>query len=261
MKEINIESIEHLILELNKLPNNYIYRGHSDTTWRLQSTLERVLGNKYVSHSREFEKYAIDNFSSRFHLYNDSKVLPISKLEWLSTMQHYGVPTRLLDFTTSPYVALYFAIENIRKTDDGVFDIYALNYRGLLNKSLDYIKKHNNTIQVTYEDLFYERNELFTTIDEGLYEILWVVEPNILNLRLERQSGCFLIAGNTNKTIEQILINDIYSGINNYRFIVPNKFWGNIYTLLQRMNIDSKTIYGDLEGLSKSIRLFMQAYS
>jgi hypothetical protein len=261
MKDIEITSIDHLIKSLNQLPNNYIYRGHSDISWKLQSTLERILENNYETEGKKFEEYAIDSFKSRFHLYDKSNIQPASKLEWLSIMQHYGVPTRMLDFTQSPYVAIYFAIENITKTDHGSFAIYAINYRSIMQKSLDYLKGQDNTIRVTYDEVHYKRNNLFNIIDEKTYEVLWIVEPSVSNLRIEKQSGCFLISGNIRKTIEQILKSEIYSDVDNYRFIVPYSFWDNIFTLLQRMNIDSKTIYGDLEGLSKSIKLFMRAYS
>lgn len=261
MKDIEITSIDHLIKSLNELPNNYIYRGHSDLSWKLQSTLERILENNYETKGKKFEKYAIDDFKSRFHLYDKSNIQPKTKLEWLSIMQHYGVPTRMLDFTQSPYVAIYFALENIKKTDKGPFVIYAIDYRSIMKKSLDYLLGQDEKIQITYDEMYYERDKLFNITDEKAYEVLWIVEPSVSNLRLEKQSGCFLISGNVKKTIEQILKSEIYSDVDNYRFIVPNSFWDNIYILLKRMNIDSKTIYGDLEGLSKSIKLFMRAYS
>jgi hypothetical protein len=261
MKDIEITSIDHLIKSLNDLPNNYIYRGHSNVSWKLQSTLERILLNNYETQGKKFEKYAIDNFKSRFHLYDKSNIQPVTKSEWLSIMQHYGVPTRMLDFTQSPYVAIYFALENITKNDQGSFVIYAIDFRSVMKKSMDYLIEQDKTIQVTYDEMYFERDKLFNIIDEKAYEILWIVEPSVSNLRIEKQSGCFLISGNIKKTIEQVLKSEIYSDVDNYRFIVPKSFWDNIYTLLQRMNIDSKTIYGDLEGLSKSIKLFIRAYS
>ena len=44
-------------------------------------------------------------------------MVPANRLEWLALMQHYGTPTRLLDFTRSPYVACYFALEELPRTD------------------------------------------------------------------------------------------------------------------------------------------------
>jgi hypothetical protein len=253
--------MEQLVNSLNELPNNYIYRGHSDKSWQLQSTLERVLGSKFANDSERYENYALNSFKSKFHLYDKSNERPETKLEWLSIMQHYGVPTRMLDFTTSPYVALHFALENASKDADKFFAIYAINYREIQEMSLAYIKERNKTIAIEYNDLFYKQDKLFGIIDKQSYEILWVVDPKISNLRLDRQSGCFLITGCKKLTIENLLSGNVYNNMNNLKFIIPGNFWDNIYTLLERMNINSKTIYGDLEGLSKSIKLFMKAYS
>jgi hypothetical protein len=49
--------------------------------------------------------------------------------------------------------------------------------------------------------------------------------------------------------------------IKKFKFIIPWNLWDNINALLEKMSINSKTIYGDLEGLSKSIKLFMKAYA
>ena len=114
MKTIHLDDTDALLKEFNSLGNSYMYRGHSDSAWQLRTTLERSCGGKF---SREFantcEHYSVEQFKSKFHLYDRENAKPESLLEWLSLMQHYGVPTRLLDFTTSPYVALYFALEDM----------------------------------------------------------------------------------------------------------------------------------------------------
>src|SRR5262245_32216935 len=100
MNEIAVNSTKALIRQLNQLPNNFIYRGEADATRPLQSSLERVIGNAWSAELAErFEKFSFDQFKSKFHLYDLENISPGSKLAWLSIMQHYGVPTRLLDFT------------------------------------------------------------------------------------------------------------------------------------------------------------------
>src|SRR5215469_15080320 len=112
MNSIEIDSVDNLIYLINSLPNNYFYRGQADASWYLQSSLERIVGSNWSAETaRKFEDFALKSFRPKFHLYDRENVQPGSKLAWLSIMQHYGVPTRLLDFTESPYVALYFALE------------------------------------------------------------------------------------------------------------------------------------------------------
>ena len=53
----------------------------------------------------------IRRFKRQYHLYSSASPDFDDHVEWLAIMQHHGAPTRLLDITYSPYVALYFALE------------------------------------------------------------------------------------------------------------------------------------------------------
>jgi hypothetical protein len=262
---IELKSLAELKEKLDKLPTDrYIYRGHSDSSWKLQSSLERVLGAAYESNAEDTENFALTFFKRRSHLYDNSTFLKRPKLEWLSMMQHYGTPTRLLDFTYSPYVALYFALENIVKPSKDKFAIYAIDYETILKKSLEYLNEHlqneNKSLAIEYNKLINNQDRLFNIIDKKALEILWVTGPRILNPRIERQSGCFLLSGNIKQQIKKLLDSDLYKKAKNYCYIAPCSAWDEIYNLLKRMNIDSRTVYGGLEGLSKSIKTTMLAY-
>lgn len=103
MDQKRIEDMDQLIRELNELPNNYIYRGQADAGWGIQSSLERVIGSGWSKETaKRFEDFSLSQFQSKCHLYDRENVEPSSKLAWLSVMQHYGVPTRLVDFSESP---------------------------------------------------------------------------------------------------------------------------------------------------------------
>src|SRR5690242_14343506 len=104
---------------LGRFRSRYAFRGLSDAGYRLNTTLFR-LGGDYAELERHllrnFKKYAYRSGAERDSLWH-----------WLSVAQHYGLPTRILDWTYSPFIAMHFATTNIEKyTTDGV--IWAINY-------------------------------------------------------------------------------------------------------------------------------------
>ena len=267
MNEIALSSVQEIIKELNMLPNGYIFRGQAEADWRLESSLERVLGDHWTpSQARKFEDYGLAHFKPKFHLYDDENLQPTSTLEWLSLMQHYGAPTRLLDFTESPFVALYFALEAInpsvlKSKFNSKMAIYALNYSQMMDASLDYIRKKDASFSETKLSLQTRQDEVFDQIvDRFSYPIAWATEPQRVNKRLDRQSGCFLVAGDRGLRIEEILSSAIYKEIELTKFVIPVRLIDGLYALLRKMNINSKSIYGDLQGLCRAIRMEMQIY-
>ncbi len=71
------------------------------------------------------EKQLFHDFTSKAHLYTSHLPSEDDHLSWIAAMQHHGVPTRLLDWTYSPYVALFFAVANQGEEDRaGVWAIH-----------------------------------------------------------------------------------------------------------------------------------------
>jgi FRG domain len=261
--EIKIQSVEDLIEQLNKLPNNFFYRGIADARWSLESSLERIIGKKWSAHeAKQFEEYSLAQFQSKFHLYDTENVKPTSKLAWLSIMQHYGVPTRLLDFTESPYVALYFALEKYRPQTEVDFAVFAFDYSAIMDCSIAHISSKDSAFTETRLSVHERQDEIFeTVVDRFAYEIAWIAEPKQLNTRLDRQAGSFLLSGNRGLRIQQILDSAPYSNVKMYKFCIQYELYTAIFALLRKMNITSKSLYGDLDGLASSIRMQMQVYS
>jgi hypothetical protein len=87
----------------------WIFRGQSDADWPLAPLIERIqLTNGYDI--REAERGMLLAFKRRAHQYLQHPPEDKDTLEWLALMQHYGAPTRLLDWTRSPHVATFFAL-------------------------------------------------------------------------------------------------------------------------------------------------------
>src|SRR5579863_6165910 len=104
----------------------WIFRGHKKESYPLQPSIERDY--PYCDWA-EIEYRILREFQSKARLHMDPAQLPPTspkyKLSWLAIMQHYGAPTRLLDFTYSPYVALYFALRN-RKDESAYAEVWGI---------------------------------------------------------------------------------------------------------------------------------------
>lgn len=263
MKTISISSVESLIRQVNELPNNFIYRGQADAVWPLKSSLERVIGAGWSAEkAQRFEDYALQQFRSKFHLYDHENVHPTSKLAWLSVMQHYGVPTRLLDFTESPYIALYFALESYTHHLGRDIALFAFDYSAVLQKSIEHIQSKDSGFKETRATVFERQDEIFdAVVDRFSYDIAWIAEPQVLNARLDRQGGSFLLSGNRSLQIESVLALPLYVEVSLRKLVIPQTLVPGVFALLRKMNITSKSLYGDLEGLARSIRMQLQQYA
>lgn len=105
-KEIVVNSVAEFVAELAQLDREKgtetFYRGHADKDWTLIPSILRTLNGPRVEHLlfRDMVAHEPQSFSECR-----------SALDHLVQMQHYGLPTRLLDVTMNPLVALYFASE------------------------------------------------------------------------------------------------------------------------------------------------------
>jgi hypothetical protein len=128
---------------------SFIFRGHRVSSWDLSSSFEREF-NKYPKSQmiEGAEEYSIEYFKKRSHLYelglNNGSTLP----DVLSCMQHYGCPTRLIDFTESYYVATYFAVSDPNyKSDD--YSIWAINLPVLKSKAQEMAASYFGSLYTT----------------------------------------------------------------------------------------------------------------
>jgi hypothetical protein len=103
---------------------HWVFRGHADSRWSLSSSLERA-APEFRLDICGAENFLLSRFKSRAHLLMSNFPADDDDLEWLALMQHHGCPTRLLDVTASPYIALYFALENRNRAKNCA--VWALN--------------------------------------------------------------------------------------------------------------------------------------
>jgi len=124
---LKVESISGLISVIQSVtgrPTQVWYRGQSNISWSLLPTLIREPNglNAEMTLIKRFKQNAVHIAS-----YAD-----YTEWDWLFLMQHHGLPTRLLDWTESPLVALYFAVSFCPDSDGA---LYCLNPMSLNKES------------------------------------------------------------------------------------------------------------------------------
>ena len=105
---------------LGALKTWWLFRGQAEYRWNLSPKIARNY-NKLRSPTLvpiAFESSLLGIFKRQVRTILDIVPDDSDILGWLALMQHYGAPTRLLDWTYSPYIALYFAIESLDETKD-----------------------------------------------------------------------------------------------------------------------------------------------
>lgn len=122
---VGVESWEDLTTLAERLPG-WVFRGQCESCWRLESTLERFVGRQ----ARQIplvdaEQRILDEFQRGASRWLFNPPSSDDAMSWLSIIQHYGGPTRLLDLTLSLPVAVFFALENEPKTGRCV--VWAIN--------------------------------------------------------------------------------------------------------------------------------------
>jgi hypothetical protein len=122
--------------------DHWIYRGQADTNWWLKPSIELFQESLTATRSmysiRQLEQQFLYDFQSSASQFLGNLPAEQEALDWLAVLQHYGTPTRLLDWTYSPTVATYFALREKPKNerpDGGRACVWALNVgklRGLV---------------------------------------------------------------------------------------------------------------------------------
>lgn len=120
MREVFV-SLSELKRVTRQLGNRVLYRGHSSADYRLVPTLGRLEMDS--ASLTEIEKTIFLRFKLLSHQYFGNQAR--SDLDWLILARHYGLNTRILDWTRSVYVALYFALHGRSKIKHEPFSIIA----------------------------------------------------------------------------------------------------------------------------------------
>lgn len=252
----------------------WAFRGHEDARYQLETTLYR--GAERFRCSPEIlvgrEAWILRQFQRRAHHYINDPPSVDERLEWLALIQHFGGPTRLLDFSHSFYVAAFFAIDRA-EGDAAVWGVNLSRIERILAKKLK-LRRGGTTHDTNQAHIQYIHR--FLGVKNGP-PLVVSVEPERLNERISIQQGLFLFpcdltrsfkanlaktfagisgqleereAEQWSETLEKQLSNDEIAVV---QIILPRGIHREALDDLYKMNVTSATLFPGLEGFARSL--------
>ncbi len=251
---------------IERFRSSYAFRGVLETSWHLETSLIRLAGPIDVLEKhllRNFRKYAHSHIVDRDSLWY-----------WLTLAQHHGLPTRLLDWTYSPYVALHFATNNLSyfKNDGAVWMTRIPGVHEELPKILADALEHEGSFVFTTEMLTrFEQPELQASVSMfgigasktiggtktirtlgdfdnlAKKEFLVFFEPPSIDERVINQFALFSILSNPKNTIDSYLEKHAEHV---RKIVIPAALKAEVRDKLDQANITERVLFPGLDGLS-----------
>ena len=126
-----------------------------------------------------------------------------------------------------------------------------------MKASVEYLRSAIQDFRYDYSAVQMHPDEVFDGyVDRNSYDILWVTEPLLCNLRLERQKGTFLLAGNIKKRIAELLPSALPPE-SIHKLVIPTNLAGEVFRMLRSMGIDNSRLFSDIDGLARDVKHMM----
>lgn len=230
--------------QLRRFRSNLAFRGLSDASYSLHTSLAR-LGGPYA----ELEYHVLRNF--RKYAQHESTEDSDSEWKWVTIGQHHGLPTRLLDWTYSPLVALHFATSSLDRGDtDGVVwcvDYVACHQR--LPEALSGVLQSAGAHVLTIPMLERVARDL-RAFDALGRESPFVAffEPPSLDARLVNQYALFSVLPSATASLDSWLADhpELHR-----RVVIPRDVKWEIRDKLDQANVTERVLFPGLDGLAR----------
>lgn len=249
------------ILRINALTNSIsgaVYRGQSDSGWSISSGLSRYVCNAHgdpLALNKANQAYTI--FDAQRHAYID--IGSNSPWDTLTLAQHYGLPTRLLDWTLSPLVALFFALDGVKysRVESSEISESELNeFRGRAVLDGDFVGLPKTDAVVYMIPASHDGAEapwlrahqldpdVFGRVKQAEKMGFCFMTPDVKNERIKHQSGIFTIGVSPESP---------FPGDRAYSIVIKKRAVADMRSNLVSLNVGAQSVYGDLEGLCRDL--------
>ncbi len=219
---------------------NFAWRGQRCSDWELESSLDRLTKKMDKAKATKKRKVLIEKFKFASRGRKPFAQHSLREHEWWALGQHFGLKTPLLDWTLSPFIAVFFAFWESEKPESGCRTVFALSVKNIRKKgeSLHRVGKH------TEEDT-----------------IRFISPLSDDNARLINQHGLFTQAP-CGISIEKWIHRHFkgYTGKNWIlaKVLIPDKARNSVLQSLERMAISPLELFPDLTGSSQYCNLSLE---
>ncbi|WP_369902425.1 FRG domain-containing protein [Bacillus manliponensis] len=247
-----MKDILEQVQQLSKNHKKLWFRGHASTSYKLNSGLCRI--SKNTAHIRESE----NNIYNSFLNYGDfacEKYRDHQEWNILFLMQHYGLYTRLLDWTDSFITALYFA--NYGRKEGETACIWILDPMGLNNNCTGLYEKE---VDEAYDQIRYLTLDTLPSriknyknyFEKDIHIKSFAMMPRRSNDRLVSQNGFFTVQGTEGIPLEEEYAQHLGNFI--YKIELPPETYEDTMNFLKLNGINYYSLFGGVEGLCKYIK-------
>ena len=252
---ITVTSLSQFMAEIESMStvNNIIwYRGASSINYKLLPTLYRhpTITDSTVLINQEGD--ILKRFKQRSLPY----ITRTTTDDWdfFFLMQHFGVPTRLLDWTENPFVALYFALSGASLDPTGNYtnDVVVWemipehwNTKSLEDISITTVIDPDDSLMTGYDN----KSNIARIRKQSV-----AVYGNYNSVRIVAQKGAFVLFGKEMIAMEEVYVRDMYPTGCLKKIVIPTTHIATMMSSLSRIGITDSVIFPDLEGLAKEIK-------
>lgn len=233
----------------NDKRKRYFFRGHGSSSYEL---LPGVFRNDHPESdlSHDFRDRAAITSTTPAYAEHDT---------WLFLAQHHGLPTRLLDWSESPLIALHFALHRNLHSDDA--EVFALDPTRLNKKVLGnfwFPDRSDPCYRYRFLKAFYRAPETLPW-DVGLdldtvreRELPLAVSPVVVHERMISQKAAFTIHGDDHNDLiamsDKKDLKKLFSKV-----IIPQKFKRPIEVDLKKLGVTRSMVFPDLGGIAEEL--------